>query len=175
MHFAQVGWRSLHLPAKMTVMSEALRIKPHHLVDILTQHGSGRDRWEPSPYGHAEHLVAQQVLNDPDIVVEMDSGADAICAPCIHNVDGLCDDTIDTSFRPAAPRSKREWNLLIDRRWYARLELADGDRLTARDFAARVKGVVEGGLTDIYREVPETMVAERVRKLTAGLASYLGK
>ena len=95
-------------------MSDVIRTKPHHFVDIITEYGAGREQWQPSAYGHAVHTVAHRVVRDHSVTLEMTSGADDICAPCVHNVDGLCDDTIDTSFRPEAPSSKREWNLIIE-------------------------------------------------------------
>ena len=156
-------------------MSDAIGIKPHHFVDIIAEYGAGRETWEPSAYGHAVHTVAERLLRERDVTVEMQSGADDICAPCIHNLDGLCDDTIETSFRPEAPSSKREWNLIIDGRWYARLDLKDGDRLTAKGFVRRLRDAIGEGINDIYRELPPEMTAERLGKLNSGAAKYLGE
>ena len=157
-------------------MDEIIRIKPHHFIDILTACGAGRRTWQPMPeYGHAQHIVAQRLMHDRDVTLEMCSGADDICAPCVHNIDGCCDDRIDTSFRPEAPSSKRLWNLLIDNRWYERLHLADGDRLTARQFARRVQEGLHRELDDIYREIPTALNAERLSKLETGVARYLGE
>ena len=155
-------------------MSDAINIKPHHLIDIITALGGGQVNWEPHPYGHAVHLVARRVLDDPALSVEMNSGADDICGPCIHNQDGLCGDTIDTSFRPEAPSSKREWNLLVDNRWYERLGLKDGDRLSVREFATRAGDRAGGGISDIYREIPPEMTAQRLANLEKGIAMLLG-
>jgi len=152
---------------------ELIRIKPHHFVDILTEVGTGVRRWEPHPYGHAVHTVAAAVVANPDRMLQMDFGADDICAPCRHNIDGLCDDTIDTSYRPAAPKSKRENNLLLDARWGARLGLAEGDRLTARAFAERLRDRA-GDVTAIYRELPADRVARRQADLAKGVELFLG-
>jgi len=149
-----------------------IRIKPHHFIDIVRDFGQGRTAFAPHPYGHAVHSVAERILREPDVMLEMELGADDICAPCVHNIDGLCDDTIDTTWRPAAPTSKREYNLRIDRRWCARLGLAQGDRLTARDFCRRLQGRVED-LTDVYRENPPDRVAERAQGIRAGIALFL--
>jgi len=148
-----------------------IRIKPHHFIDLVADIGRGQTAWEPHPYGHAVHSVAAAILADPDVLLEIELGADDICAPCVHNVGGLCDDVIDTSFRPAAPRSKREWNLLIDRRWCERLGLAPGDRLTARHFAQRLRDRM-GDITDIYRELPADRTASRARAIRAGIAKW---
>ena len=149
-----------------------IAIKPHHFVDIVTAVGGGRTKFEPSPYGHAVHTVAHIILADPDVTLQMELGADDVCAPCVHNIDGICDDTIDTSYRPAAPKSKREWNLLIDRRWCERLGLAQGDTLTAREFCRRVRERA-GDIIDIYREIPPEMTAGRQTKLRGGVETLL--
>ena len=153
-------------------MEDIIYIKPHHFVDIITSFGAGEVTFEPHPYGHAVHIVAARVLSDRDILLEMELGADDICKPCKHNINGLCDDTIDTSFRPEAPSSKREWNLLIDRRWCERLKIKQGDRLTAKEFCERLRDL-SGDITDIYLEVPANLTAERANKLKEGIRKFL--
>ncbi len=151
---------------------DALRIKPHHFVDIIKSLGAGRAKFEPHPYGHAVHSVAERILADRDATLEMELGADDICEPCKHNVDGTCDDTIDTSFRPSAPSSKQEWNLLIDQRWCERLGIGQGDRFSAREFCQRLRQQA-GDITDIYREIPAARTAERARNLEEGIRRFL--
>jgi len=153
-------------------MEDVIRIKPHHVVDILTSFGRGL-RFEPHPYGHAVHTVAARLLADPEVLLEMELGADDICAPCVHNVDGSCDDVIDTSYRPAAPPRKREWNLLLDRRWCERLGIDPGDRLTGRQFCERLRGRA-GDIADLYREMPPDHTADRAANLRRGIDKALG-
>ena len=153
-------------------MNTVIRIKPHHFIDIVTAFGGGQTKFEPHPYGHALHAVAARILRHRDILLEMELGADDICKPCARNVGGLCDDTIDTSFRPAAPSSKRAWNLLIDRRWRLRLRMKQGDQLTAREFCERLRDKA-GDITDIYREIPAERTTERAAKLSAGIRKFL--
>lgn len=155
-------------------MSEAgIAIKPHHFVDILTSFGDGKRSFEPHSYGHAVHTISERILMDRDVLLEIELGADDICGPCVHNNGGLCVDTIDTSYRPAAPSSKREWNLLIDERWCERIAVQQGDRFIARDLAKRIQDRM-GDIADIYREVPVEMTEERARKLIEGLQFYCG-
>ena len=154
-------------------MTPPIPIKPHHFVDIATSVGAGQTEFAPHPYGHAVHTVAEAILCDPDIAVRMELGADAICAPCSHNVDGRCYDVIDTSYRPDAPESKQEWNLRIDRRWCRRLCIAQGDTLSARALCLLIRDRM-GDITDVYREIPAEMTEERAAKLTRGIALMLG-
>ena len=149
-----------------------IAIKPHHFVDIITALGEGRTKFEPHPYGHAADVVAREILGNPETVLAVELGADDICRPCRHNIDGSCDDTIDTSFRPAAPESKGEWNLLIDRRWCERLGLSQGDRLTARALCERIGGCTDDMMT-IYGEIPPERTADRRRRLLKGIVRFL--
>jgi len=153
-------------------MPTMIHIKPHHFVDIITKYGAGTVPSTPHPYGHAVHTVAALLIFNREALLEMELGADDICGPCIHNVDGLCDDTIDTSFRPDAPPSKREWNLLIDRRWCERLGIEKGDRMTAQRLCKLIRDRA-GDITDIYREIPADRTAERALKLRKGIEKYL--
>jgi hypothetical protein len=153
-------------------MEDTIRIKPHHFVDILTSYGAGQMTFVPHPYGHAVHTVAERILAQREVVLVMDLGADDICAPCAHNLDGVCDDTIDTSYRPRAPSLKREWNLLIDRRWCARLQIVEGERHTARALCERMRDL-SGDITDIYAEIPAERTAERAHKLREGIHRFL--
>lgn len=104
-----------------------IAIKPHHFVDIVTAFGGGCTDFRPHPYGHAVHTVAKEILANRDVILRIKLGADDICFPYRHNIHGLCDDTIDASFRPQASKSKREYNLLIDQRWSERFGLQQGD------------------------------------------------
>ena len=149
-----------------------IAIKPHHFVDIMTALGDERREFRPHPDGHAVHSVAQEILGNPGVILRIELGADQICHPCRHNIGGLCNDTIDTSFRPQAPKSKREYNLLIDRRWSKRLGLRQDDQLTARELCLRIRERA-GDITDVYREIPSDRTAERQAKLQRGLAQFL--
>ena len=149
-----------------------ITIKPHHFVDIVTAFGDGRTEFQPHPYGHAVHSVAKKILENPDINLRIELGADDICLPCRHNIDGQCDDTIDISFRPAAPKSKREWNLIIDRRWCERLGVQQDDQLTARDLCSRIRDCASD-IRDVYREIPFDRTAERQAKLQRGVTQFL--
>ena len=155
-------------------MSDVIHIKPHHFIDIITAFGRGQMDFKPHPYGHAVHTVAERVLKDRDAPLEMDLGADDICRPCTHNIGGLCNDTIDTSFRPEAPWAKREWNLMIDQRWCERLGIKEGDRLTAREFCERLRDLA-GDITDVYREIPTERTADRAENLGEGVRKFLAE
>ena len=148
-----------------------IHIKPHHFIDIITSFGASQTVFEPHPYGHAVHTVSALILDNPDVLMEMELGADDICKPCKHNKNGFCDDTIDTSFRPEAPPLKLKWNLLIDNRWCARLNLREGDRLTALEFV-RCLEKSAGEIIDIYREIPRELTEKRAMNFNKGIEKF---
>ncbi len=147
-------------------------IKPHHFIDIVTAVGRGELSFSPHPYGHAQHTVAARIISHPDILLEIDLGADDICKPCKNNIDGKCVDTIDTSFRPQAPKSKQEWNYLIDCRWCDHLKLRTGDQLTAREFLQRLRNMPQD-IAAVYQEIPEKQTEDRSQKLIKGIETLL--
>ena len=149
-----------------------ITIKPHHFVDIITSFGAGQRKFKAHPYGHAVHAVSEQILKDREIDLKMELGIDDICKPCMHNVGGVCNDKIDTSYRPSAPSSKNDWNLLIDRRWCQRLGIEQGTQCKARQMCERIRAKM-GDITDIYREIPAHMTEQRSANLVKGLEYYL--
>jgi len=149
-----------------------LYIKPHHFVDIITGFGVGRMDPRPHPYGHAVHSVTKKIIANPGVELKMEFGADDICRPCCHNINGLCDDNIDVSDKPGAPESKREYNLLIDKRWSERLDVRPGDILTARELCLRIRNRARD-ISDIYRESPAEGTAGRQAKLEKGIKWFL--
>jgi len=155
-------------------VQETTRIKPHHFLDILRDFGGGQRTFEPHPYGHAVHTVAEQLLSDRTVMLELVVGTDDICAPCRNNKDGVCVDTIDTNYRPQAPSSKQAWNRTIDLRLFERLGLEEGTRLSAEAFCRIARNRL-GDLYDIWREVPRPMTDDRQQKLMRGIARYLSE
>lgn len=150
-----------------------ITIKPHHFVDIITSFGEGTP-FEPHPYGHAVHTVARKILDNIDAEIKIELGADDICRPCIHNINGFCDDTIDNSYRPLAPESKREWNLLIDKRWCPCLRLKQGDTLAGFELCRRISRCLDE-MPHIYREEPPEKIAQRQSSLIKGLVKLTQK
>ena len=142
-----------------------MRARPHHLIDIITQHGAGQP-FEPSAYGHAVHTVAAEVLADPDVLVEFGTGADDICRPCVHLANGRCDDLV-RAFDP--PVSKHDYNDALDRRLMAFLGMVEGQVMSFRDYVALLRSHIEG-LSELCAW-PGEPPAERRRKLEAGLLS----
>ena len=121
-----------------------MKLRPHHLIDIVHSYGHGA-AFEPHPYGHAVHVVAERVIENPDLEVEFVLGADDICRPCRHlRADGQCTDVLDQLEEPVA---KQVYNDGLDGRLFSLLDIEPGVRMTARDFLTMVEehmpGIVE--------------------------------
>jgi len=119
----------------------SLSLRPHHLLDILSDYGHGLS-YQPHPYGHALHTVAAEVLSNFDLNLTFVIAADAICQPCRHlRPDGQCDDLLGPL--PDSP-SKQAYNDALDRRLWAYLKLDQGYRMTFRTFCQRVSQKLPG-------------------------------
>ncbi len=140
-----------------------MKLRPHHLLDIITQHGAGAE-FKPHPYGHAVHTCAEIVLSGPGTEVEFVVGADFICRPCKHLVEGWCDDVL-SQLDP--PISKQDYNDDLDRRVLAHLQMQEGDVMTVRAFHTRVCDHFEG-LPEVCTH-PKQALGYRATNLRAGL------
>ncbi len=147
-----------------------MRARPHHLIDIVTQIGGGA-AFTPHAYGHAVHLVAAEVMADPDLTVTFVVGADDICEPCIHLVEGLegahCDDVL-RQFDP--PISKQDYNDDLDRRLLEFLGLCEGQALTFRDYLVLIRERFSG-IEEICTHPGEDLTSRR-NKLNRGLETF---
>lgn len=143
---------------------EPMRVRPHHLLDIISSFGAGH-QFQPHPYQHAVHTCAEIVLNDLDTPLQFVVGADFICAPCIHlGPDGRCDDLV-SSLDP--PVSKQEYNDALDRKLLQFFGLREGQHMTFGEYLQVIREHF-AGLPELCahpREAPE----DRRQRLDAGL------
>ncbi|MEA3401429.1 MAG: DUF1284 domain-containing protein [Armatimonadota bacterium] len=140
-----------------------MRARPHHLIDIVTQYGAGR-AFGPHDYGHAVHTVAERVISDPDVAVEFVVDADDICAPCVHLVEGRCDDVLSQLDPPV---SKQAYNDDLDRRLLAHLEMHEGQVMSFREYLAVIRAHIDG-IEQVCAH-PGEDPAQRLSDLTRGL------
>lgn len=153
-------------------MERPIRIRPLHFVDIVCDYGAGTEEFTPHPYGHAVHTVANIMLGDRDTLLEITLEPDDVCMPCVHNVDGVCDNVIDRSFRPTAPVLMRDWDLRINRRWCERLGIAEGDRYTARELCMRLRERA-GDITELFPEIIDDRILTKEKNMREGIRKFL--
>ena len=151
-----------------------IAVKPHHFVDIVTALGDERVEFLPHSYGHAVHTVAQDILANRDIALRIESALTIFVFPAAT----ISRDSAMTPLTPHSgrrhPRRKREYNLLIDRRWAERLGVRQNDELTARELCSRIRDCVND-IADIYWETPAERTAARQAKLQKGIALFLNE
>ena len=140
-----------------------MRARPHHLIDIITQYGAGQP-FVPSDYGHAVHAVAAEVIGNPDVSIEFGVGADDICFPCKHLIDGRCDDVINY-FDP--PTSKQDYNDALDEKLLEFLGMEEGQVMSFREYVSVLRAHIEG-LAEVCAH-PGQAVEDRHSNLVAGL------
>jgi hypothetical protein len=143
-----------------------MRLRPHHLIDIIRSYGQGVE-FKPHPYGHAQHTVAAQVLADLDMEIELVLAADDICHPCRHlQPDGRCDDVLA---QLAEPISKQTYNDGLDARLFPHLQIRPGARMTVREFLEKLNAHTPG-IEKICTHPGESQ-ERRLEGLAKGLAS----
>jgi len=147
-----------------------VRLRPHHLIDIVCDYGQGA-AFGPHPYGHAVHVVAAAVIDDPGIEVEFVLAADDICAPCRHlREDGQCEDVLSQLPEPV---SKQLYNDHLDREVFSFLGMRPGVRMTASEFL-RVLDAHMPGIVEICTHPGEDQ-RHRLEGLRKGLAKFSEK
>ena len=153
-------------------MSNLIKIKPHHFIDIITSFSAEKVVLKPHYYKHCVHSVSKAILENKNLTLEIELGADDICKPCIHNMEGICDDTLDISNRPKVPPLKRDWNLILDKRWCKRLKIGQGDKIQVIEFCELLKDG-SNDLLEIYKENNKKNTVAREINLKKGLQKYL--
>ena len=152
-------------------MKNKVRIKPHHLIDIIIHFGKGERSIPPDlDRGHAQHLVAEKVLGDPGCVVIMETGIDDICTPCRFVRDGVCTDKVDPAFHGTP--LKHEYNKGLDERWMARLGIRNVQEYTVRAFCELLTGKT-GELEKIYPFSTPEYLNTKQNGLQEGIKRYL--
>ena len=152
-------------------MNNKIKIKPHHFIDIITSFSADNVILEPHDYQHNVHSISKTILENRNALLEIDLGADDICKPCIHNTDGVCDDILDISNRPEVPRLKREWNLILDKRWCKRLKIDRGEIISVLEFCELLEDG-SNNLLEIYKENNRENTIQREVNLKKGLKKY---
>ena len=150
---------------------EQVRMKPHHFLDILRSFGVGKLKYEPSPKGDAQYIVADKLLKNRDIMLKFTAGCDDICAPCSYNKKGKCANKVSNHGHYT---SMHEYNRDLDTGIYRWLGLKEGAQMTASAYCRLVREKIND-IKNIWIEVPEEENAVRRQNLLKGITFYLGE
>lgn len=118
-----------------------IKLRPHHIIDIITGFGDNI-QYEPHPYGHSQHLVAPEILSNPDLKIKLMLGSDDICRGCRHLMpDGKCNDVLG-QIKPSP--SKQAYNDILDSRLFDHFCLKPGCIITNRKYLELVNSYTPG-------------------------------
>ncbi len=110
---------------------ETLRLRPHHILDIVRNIGHDRPI-VPHEYGHLVHVVTRRILEDVDAECRLVVANDDICGPCrMLKSDERCADVLRQREEPV---SKQEYNDALDRRLLSFFDIRENEVLTLRAY-----------------------------------------
>jgi hypothetical protein len=117
--------------------TNSVKIRPHHVLDILTTYGAG-DPIDPPATGGALHTVARTIMGDPRRTLVLVVGADDVCRPCSLLKDGVqCTNVL----RQVTPNlSMQRYNDDLDRKILEYLALPEGVAMTMEDYCRIIRG-----------------------------------
>jgi len=158
----------------MTIKKETLSIKPHHFLDIIKLFGSGLDKFVPNvEYGHDFWKVGNEILENPNVQLELTLDNDAICVPCKFSSGLIC---TGVTLVDSKEISKDEWNKLIDQRLLDIFGLKSGAKLSALELCKRAKEKVNReNIFAVWKEKPVEITEKRANFLMLGIEKYLQK
>ncbi len=153
---------------------ETLLIKPHHFLDVIKLFGSGLDKFVPNmEYGHDFWKVGNDILENPNVQLQLTVDNDAICIPCKFSNGKICTGMTSANSKEI---SKDEWNKIIDLRLFKILGLDNGAKLSALDFCkVAQKKINRENIFEVWKEKPTDITEKRANFLLAGINKYLEK
>lgn len=141
------------------------QLRPHHILDIVTDFGKGSTTYQPHHYGHSLHIVAPKLLSGTDQKIKLVLAADDVCTGCKHLLpDGRCQDVL-AQLKPSP--SKQSYNDVLDSRIFDLLALEPGTILTFREYLVKVNEKTPG-IESICTH-PKEKMDERLNGLINGL------
>jgi hypothetical protein len=158
----------------MPTKKEKLLIKPHHFLDIIKLFGSGLDVFVPNvEYGHAFWKVGNEILENPNVQLELTLDNDAICVPCKFSNGLIC---TGVSSADSKEISKDAWNKLIDQRLLNIFDFKNGTEISALELCKLAKEKISReNIFAVWKEKPVEITEKRANFLMQGIEKYLEK
>ncbi len=159
--------RKLKASANNDAGDETLKLRPHHILDIISSYGNN-EKFEPHPYGHSLHTVAGKIIVNPEIKVQLVVENDDICRGCKHLVGTKCDDVL-SQLTPSP--SKQSYNDVLDCILLDFMGIKQGTILTIKEYAQ----IVNRNMPDItsYCTHPKENREERKKGMKSGLKKII--
>jgi hypothetical protein len=146
---------------------EAVRLRPHHVLDIVRDFRPDRGDYAPAPGENGVRTVVRMMTQGIDFPAEFVAGPDVICAPCSHlQPNGRCDRVLD---QHDPPERMDDYNDPLDARILAYLALEPGTVMTVRAFLETVNSHLPG-IEEVCTHPTEER-ADRREGLAGGLVA----
>jgi hypothetical protein len=104
-----------------------IKIRPHHLLDIIRDFGNDVKR-ETHPWGASLACVSQSILSNINQKVEFVSGVDSICKTCSKLNGHICEARINNELL------MRDYNDRLDHALFSALNITPGTKLSVIEF-----------------------------------------
>lgn len=147
-----------------------MRLRIHHFFDIIRDFGSGKNI-EPHEFGHSYHLIAKQILGNPNLELTLVVASDDICKGCSHLIDNICDDLI--SHREDFSR-KEDFNNHLDVRIMTVCDFISSEEYTPQKLCSLAVRYLEN-IEHIYKGNDVMHTEARKQNVLKGLQKYAEK
>ena len=147
---------------------QSLRLRPHHLLDIVTEYKPDEDpNYAPAPGENGVRTITRLIGKTLDVEATFVIGPDSICDPCSHlGKNGRCDRILQ-HHKP--PQAMDDYNDPLDARLLDYLGLKPGVTVSVRSFLEMVNARVPG-IETVCTHVGQEPSA-RLAGLKAGLVA----
>ena len=122
---------------------ETIALRPHHLLDVVTDFEFDDDPdCEPAPGENGVRALIRLVGANLDRPVRFVVGPDFVCEPCSHlQPDGRCDRILE---HHDPPEPMDDYNDPLDRRILEALGIAPGTEMSIREFLEMINDRMPG-------------------------------
>lgn len=147
-----------------------ITIKPHHFMDIIKLYGSGIEVFVPDERMHHDfYKIANLIMENHNILLNLTIDADHICAPCIMYNGHTCTDQLH---HIANFDSKDAYNQLLDSRIMEQLELDKNKKYEANHLCA-IMLKHHNSIDTIWQEEADEVTRRRKELFIKGAEKYL--
>lgn len=147
-----------------------MKLRIHHFFDIIRDFGLGKEI-KAHVYQHSYHKVAGEILENPELELELIVGCDAVCEGCIHLTDNSCDDKIN---HRKDFTSKEAFNNYLDKRIMEICYLDISEKYSPKLLVKKAGSYLQN-IEYIYEGNDAEHTAQRKKNVLQGLRFYSRK
>ena len=133
---------------------EMIKIRPHHLLDILRDFGNEVER-DSHPYGASLRETTNDILSDIDQNIRLVSKVDSICLTCSKLRENICIARISDDLL------MRDYNDDLDEKLFNIMKIAPDSTIVVRDFLK----IVENDFVSILAQFSNPTNIPEVREI----------